>query len=109
VVVCWKEAWKGSYSAGKKFWARVRYFTALSRITYERSVVPLVVVLTKVDLLDVQLEIELPENETLEHYKSRWLNEHCIGPLCEAAGSDIPHVIVSGMSDRCRGPLMNGF
>jgi hypothetical protein len=67
------------------------------------------VVLTKVDLLDIQLEIDRPANETLEEYKSRWLNEHCIGPLCDAAGSDIPHVIVSGMSDRSCGPLMNGF
>ena len=66
-------------------------------------------VLTKVDVLDIQLELDPPADETLEDYKSRWLNEHCIGPLCEAAGSDIPHVIVSGKSNRCRGPLMNGF
>ena len=56
-------------------------------------------VLTKVDLLDTQLELDLPENETLENYKSMYLNEHCIGPLHEAAGSDITHVAVSGMSN----------
>jgi hypothetical protein len=67
------------------------------------------VVLTKVDVLDTQLEIELPENETLEDYKSRWLDEHCIRPLSEAAGSDLPLVTVSGMSDWCRGSSMVDF
>jgi hypothetical protein len=87
----------------------VRCSLCCNRITYQHSLAPLVVVLTKVDLLDSQLEIDLPTNETLEHYKSRWLDEHCIRPLCEAAGSDLPHVIVSGMSDRCRGSLMKWF
>lgn len=55
-------------------------------------------VLTKVDLLDTQLELDQPEDETLENYKSSYLNEHCIGPLHEAAGSDVTHVTVSGTS-----------
>ena len=50
-------------------------------MTYQRSAVPLVVVLTKVDLLDTQLELDLPANETLEDYKSRYFDEHCIRPL----------------------------
>ena len=78
-------------------------------MTYQLSVVPLVVVLTKVDLLDNMLELDLPTNETLEDYKSRHLNEHCIGPLRKAAGSDVTHVIASGRSDWCRKPLTNGF
>ncbi|KAF8119956.1 hypothetical protein EV363DRAFT_1486982 [Boletus edulis] len=57
--------------------------------------IPLVVVLTKMDLLDIMLEVELPENENTEYYKSRYLKEHCIGPLCAAAGSDITYVTVS--------------
>ncbi|KAH0826992.1 hypothetical protein J3R83DRAFT_4651 [Lanmaoa asiatica] len=66
-----------------------------SRIIYQRSIVPLVVVLTKVDLLDIQLEIDLPVNKALEHYKSSHMKERCIGPLRETAGSDIVHVTVS--------------
>ncbi|KAF8549888.1 hypothetical protein OG21DRAFT_533798 [Imleria badia] len=57
--------------------------------------IPLVVVLTKVDQLDAQLEIDLPANETLDNYKSRYSNDHCIGPLHRAAGSDATHVTVS--------------
>ncbi|KAF8549886.1 hypothetical protein OG21DRAFT_1514674 [Imleria badia] len=57
--------------------------------------VPLVVVLTKVDQLDAQLEIDPPENETLENYKSRYLNKYCVEPLRRAAGRDITHVTVS--------------
>lgn len=63
-------------------------------------------VLTKVDLLDTQLELDLPENETLEHYKARYLEEYCFGPLREAAGSDVTHVTVSGKSEWCRSLLM---
>ncbi|KAF8126003.1 hypothetical protein EV363DRAFT_1402063 [Boletus edulis] len=57
--------------------------------------IPLVVVLTKVDQLDIQLELDPPVNEDVEQYKSRYLDKHCIGPLHEAAGSDITHVLVS--------------
>ena len=78
-------------------------------MTYEHSAVPLVVVLTKVDRLDMQLEIDLPENEILEDYKSRTLNERCVGPLRRAAGSNITHVAVSGASAWYRGLLMRGF
>jgi len=53
------------------------------------------VVLTKVDLLDGQLEMDLPANETLELNKSRHMNEHCIKPLHKAGGSDITYVTVS--------------
>jgi GTPase SAR1 family protein len=81
------------YSGGRLLERGVEKF--LQRRVEILSQTPLVVVLTKVDLLDSQLEIDLPTNETLEHYKSRWLDEHCIRPLCEAAGSDLPHVIVS--------------
>ncbi|KAG6376536.1 hypothetical protein JVT61DRAFT_2530 [Boletus reticuloceps] len=56
---------------------------------------PLVVVLTKVDQLDSELEVNPPANEDVEQYKSRYLNKHCIGPLHKAAGSDVTHVIVS--------------
>ena len=59
-------------------------------------------VLTKVDVLENQLELDLPTNETLEDYRSRHLDEHCIGPLCEVAGSDVTHVTVSGTSDWSR-------
>lgn len=78
-------------------------------IAYQRFAVPLVVVLTKVDLLDLQLELDLPANETLEHCKSKYLNEHCIGPLLEVVGSEITHVTVSCTSDWCHRLLMNGF
>ncbi|KAG6370104.1 hypothetical protein JVT61DRAFT_12510 [Boletus reticuloceps] len=57
--------------------------------------IPLVVVLTKVDQLDSELEVNPPANEDVEQYKSRYLNKHCIGPLHKAAGSDVTHVIVS--------------
>ncbi|KAG6376538.1 hypothetical protein JVT61DRAFT_2532 [Boletus reticuloceps] len=57
--------------------------------------IPLVVVLTKVDQLDIQLELDPPANENVEQYKSRYLDKHCIGPLHAAAGSDITHVAVS--------------
>ncbi|KAF8447450.1 hypothetical protein L210DRAFT_3526396 [Boletus edulis BED1] len=56
---------------------------------------PLVVVLTKVDQLDVQLELDPPVNEGVEQYKSKHLNKHCIGPLQEAAGKDVAYVTVS--------------
>ncbi|KAG6371903.1 hypothetical protein JVT61DRAFT_8911 [Boletus reticuloceps] len=56
---------------------------------------PLVVVLTKVDQLDIQLELDPPANKNVEQYKSRYLDKYCIGPLHEAAGSDITHVAVS--------------
>ncbi|KAF8447265.1 hypothetical protein L210DRAFT_3525408 [Boletus edulis BED1] len=49
--------------------------------------IPLVVVLTKVDQLDIQLELDPPANEDLD--------KHFIGPLHKAAGSDITHVLVS--------------
>ncbi|KAF8549891.1 hypothetical protein OG21DRAFT_1500144 [Imleria badia] len=71
------------------------FFPRCRQMTYEHAEVPLVVVLTKVDSLDVQLEMDLPEGETLDNCTSRYLNEHCIGPLRRAAGSDITHVTVS--------------
>jgi len=61
--------------------------------------IPLVVVLTKVDLLDGQLEAELPKNENLEHHKSRYMKEHCIKPLQDAAGPDVTHIAVSKEED----------
>lgn len=75
------------------------FLLCCSRIAYQRFAVPLVVVLTKVDLVDIQLELDLPANETLEHFKPRYLNEHCIGPLRKVAGSDVTHVTVSCTSD----------
>jgi len=57
--------------------------------------IPLVVVLTKVDLLDGQLEIDLPENETLKDFRLKHMDEHCIKPLYEAAGDDVTYVAVS--------------
>jgi len=52
-------------------------------------------VLTKVDLLDGQLEIDLPEGDTLENFKSKYMDEHCIKPLHQAAGNDVTHATVS--------------
>ncbi|KAF8447438.1 hypothetical protein L210DRAFT_3641382 [Boletus edulis BED1] len=57
--------------------------------------IPLVVVLTKVDQLDFELEVNPPVNEDVEQYKSKYLNKHCTWPLHKAAGSDVTHVIVS--------------
>lgn len=54
--------------------------------------------LTKEDLLDNQLEIEMLEddsdNKTFEQRKSDFLKKYCVGPLRAAAG-DVPHVVVS--------------
>lgn len=69
------------------------------RITYQRPVVPLVIVLTKSDLLDTQLELDLSPDENLEQHKSSYLDKHCIQPLHKAAGNNVTHVTVSGMSD----------
>lgn len=65
---------------------------------------PLVIVLTKADLLDNQLVIDALEGSSYgkasEQRKSEFLEKNCFGPLRRAAG-DVPHVIVSGMlSDR---------
>jgi len=57
--------------------------------------IPLVVVLTKVDLLDGQLEIDLPDNQTLKNFRLKYMDEHCIKPLYEAAGDDVTHANVS--------------
>ncbi|KAF8121946.1 hypothetical protein EV363DRAFT_1405326 [Boletus edulis] len=57
--------------------------------------IPLVVVLTKVDQLDIQLELDPPANEDVGQYKLRYLDKYCIGPLHKAAGSDVTHVAVS--------------
>ena len=80
-----------------------------SRIPHQRSVVPLVVVLTKVDLMDTQLELDLPANETLEHYKSMFMNDKLIRPLREVAGSDLTYVTVSGTLDERQRSLIHGF
>ncbi|KAF8121944.1 hypothetical protein EV363DRAFT_1456966 [Boletus edulis] len=57
--------------------------------------IPLVVVLTKVDQLDIQLELDPPANEDVGQYKLRYLDKYCIGPLHKAAGSDVAYVTVS--------------
>jgi len=61
--------------------------------------IQLVAVLTKVDLLDGQLEIDLPEGDTLENFKREYMDEHCIKPLHKAAGNDVIHVTVSTLDD----------
>ncbi|KAG8217911.1 hypothetical protein J3R82DRAFT_6077 [Butyriboletus roseoflavus] len=81
------------YSGGRLLEAGVEKF--LQRRNEILGKIPLVVVLTKVDLLDTQLELDLPANEDPEHYKSRYLDEHCITPLRKVAGSDVTHVTVS--------------
>ncbi|KAF8549884.1 hypothetical protein OG21DRAFT_1488196 [Imleria badia] len=84
------------YSGGRLLEAGVEKFLQL----------PLVVVLTKVDLLDIQLELDQPANETLENYKSGYMNEECAEPLRQAAGSDVTHVTVS-VEDGYSGSLSN--
>ncbi|KAG9309988.1 hypothetical protein JVU11DRAFT_10022 [Chiua virens] len=69
--------------------------TFYDRIVYRCSLVPLVIVLTKVDLLDIQLRFEVSANETLGSCRSNYLEEHCIRPLCEAAGHEVTPVAVS--------------
>ncbi|KAF8433788.1 hypothetical protein L210DRAFT_3486005 [Boletus edulis BED1] len=67
----------------------------LRRRTEVLGKIPLVVVLTKADQLDIQLMIDPPEDDDVEQYKSRYLDKHCVEPLHKAAGSDVTHVAVS--------------
>ncbi|KAF8439280.1 hypothetical protein L210DRAFT_3504434 [Boletus edulis BED1] len=88
------------YAGGRLLEGRRRRFPTPSdrssgRIAHEHSVVPLVVVLTKADQLDIQLMIDPPEDDDVEQYKSRYLDKHCVEPLHKAAGSDVTHVAVS--------------
>ncbi|KAG9310040.1 hypothetical protein JVU11DRAFT_10081 [Chiua virens] len=56
--------------------------------------IPLIVVLTKMDLLDIRLDLDAQGQELLESRRSRHLEKHCIAPLCKAAGRDVICVAV---------------
>ncbi|KAG9310016.1 hypothetical protein JVU11DRAFT_10051 [Chiua virens] len=59
--------------------------------------VPLIVVLTKVDLLDIRLDLETQDKEPLQSRRSRHLEDDCITPLRNATGRDITCVAVSAI------------
>jgi len=61
--------------------------------------IPLVVVLTKVDLLDGQLLVDQPKNKTLERFKAENMEERFITPLQKAGGLDLKFVTVSTGDD----------
>lgn len=69
-------------------------------LTYRSPIVivPLVIVLTKADLLEGQLKIDMMKDnlkgKPFEQYRSEFLEKYCIGPLRKVAG-DVPYVIVS--------------
>jgi hypothetical protein len=84
------------------------------RPTYPLLKVPIIAVFTKYDKLIDQVEYELEPvdelgddaiNELIKARAETRLQEICIGPLERSAGSDIPHVAVSG-GYRCSGCLV---
>lgn len=106
-----KLVWRNSCETDIKFWVIVRTSNGRDRSASKditHLVVPIVVVLTKVDLLDGKL-LQTLRNEgigfksmedarlELEPHKKTFLDQHCTRPLQRAAGGDIPHVAVSSM------------
>ncbi|KAG9310032.1 hypothetical protein JVU11DRAFT_10069 [Chiua virens] len=62
--------------------------------------VPLIVVLTKVDLLDIWLDLKTRDKEPVESRRSRHLENDCITPLLKVTGHNVTCVTVSGESEQ---------
>ena len=106
-----KLGWRNSCETDRKFWVIVRTSNDRGLSVSEditNLVVPIVVVLTKLDLLDMMLLQTLHEEGTkfesveeaqpeLELRRKMFLDKYCTQPLLRVAGGNIPSVAVSSM------------